>query len=459
MEKLSESLQESLLTLLCYDEKSAKIIRNIASVSHFDSFYSPIVSKIYSYIDQYDSVPKDNTIDLFDDVIYGDNEEKARVYKELFIAVAENSSSIFAKYHLDRLSEFIERQELKKAIIKAAPLLQSETREGLESAKAVISSSLNKKLEIFDAGIRLGDVRNLDKENEPEFVTGIRELDKHSVCPDRGQLMTLIAKYNAGKTWWLINIGKRALMNRKKVCHISLEMSDKMIATRYYQCLFAVSTRKEALVISNFVKDSDNRLIGIDENDIQAKMSFESPTDVIKLKQKIQMWGPRLNSLVIKQFPTSSLSVHNLEAYLDALEDREGFFPDILLIDYADLMKLDTSSYRLELGRIYRELRGIAVKRNIAVVTVSQSNRQSEKSKIITGAEVAEDFSKMATADVVLSYNQTEAEQKSGLARLFVIKNRSDKGKYVVLISQNYSIGQFVIDSCMMSDHYWDLIE
>jgi hypothetical protein len=124
-------------------------------------------------------------------------------------------------------------------------------------------------------------------------------------------------------------------------------------------------------------------------------------------------------------------------------------------VDYPDLMKLDASNMRLEIDQVYKELRGIFVSRNLAGAIVSQGNRTSEKAKNVTSGMVAEAWSKIAHADCVITYNQTEAEHKMGLARLYVSGGRNDEDKISLVISQNYTMGTFVVDSILMSNDYF----
>ena len=51
-------------------------------------------------------------------------------------------------------------------------------------------------------------------------------------------------------------------------------------------------------------------------------------------------------------------------------------------------------------------------------------------------------------ADIVLAYSQNkDTERPHGLARVFVDKVRRGRDKFWVLITQNYDIGQFALDS------------
>ena len=155
-----------------------------------------------------------------------------------------------------------------------------------------------------------------------------------------------------------------------------------------------------------------------------------------------------------------SLDIPGLKAYLDNLERFEKFTPDCICIDYPDLFAMDSKNLRLELGRVVAELKGIASERNCAVVTVSQGNRESETATTVRGAMASEDISKLATADVMLTYSQTDLEYLMGLGRVFVEKARQESGKISILITQAYAMGQFVLDSMRMpGEDYWGLIE
>jgi hypothetical protein len=120
------------------------------------------------------------------------------------------------------------------------------------------------------------------------------------------------------------------------------------------------------------------------------------------------------------------------------------------------LMKLDRENFRLDLDQTFKELRGIAVSRNLALACVSQSHRSAAKSKQVGVENVAEAYSKIAHSDTVITYTQTAAEQKLGLARLFVAAGRNDEDRFTIVISQSYSTGQFVVYSTRMIGTYWE---
>ncbi len=59
-------------------------------------------------------------------------------------------------------------------------------------------------------------------------------------------------------------------------------------------------------------------------------------------------------------------------------ESTTGFVPDVLIVDYADIMRSSNkyNERRFELELIYQELRNIAIQFNIPVITATQLNRE-----------------------------------------------------------------------------------
>jgi replicative DNA helicase len=291
--------------------------------------------------------------------------------------------------------------------------------------------------------IKISDFAFFDRVEKIEFVGEKETYDLSVEEPNHNFLVNGIVTHNS---FWLTAVGKAGIQHHKKVLHITLELSEEKTARRYVQSIFSL-TKAEAGQIRTtcFNKDElGNTTIDFKE--------FIRDSVVAKRKQIHQRLLKMMKypKLLIKEFPPNSLTTEHLGLYLDGLE-RDGFKPDLLIIDYADLMKIDSESIRVDTGRLYRDLRGIAVSRKIALVTASQGNRESDDAKLVNRKNVAEDWSKIGTADMVLTYSQTPQEFKLGLARIFVAKSRDEGDQYLALISQSYAIAQFCLDSVPMT--------
>lgn len=456
-ENFSISLQENLVTLLCFSDEYVGLIVNNISVEHFDNtYYRRIVEVAVDYYKRFNETPKNHIADLLEPEL----NSKGEIYEKILRNIYENYETINVQYIVDSLEKFIKAQELKKALKKSVELLQVGK---VDEAEEVLESSRRRRISVFDPGVLFGfddkTYQSIDSLEEDLIYTGIKTLDELEHVPTKRELYTLMAPPGRGKSWMLVHVGKHALLQRKKVLHISLEMDERRVIGRYFQSLFGITSKSE---------DFNNR-IPIFETDRFGSMtniSFKEIGEVKSLREanifdylKDQMKTLIKPQLMIKQFPTGTLSVSALKAYLDNLEGYYNFIPDIILLDYLDLMEIDTEKLRIDLGRTAVDLRGLAIERNTAMVTVAQTNRTGEDKILLTRKHLGEDYSKVKTTDVLVTYNQNNYEKELGLARLYVDKGRNGKDGDVILITQNYSIGAFCLQSMKMKSNYWKLLE
>jgi hypothetical protein len=295
--------------------------------------------------------------------------------------------------------------------------------------------------------------RQSDQLDEDYFTSGIQVMDDYDIRPERKTISFLIGPKGIGKTWWLTNVGKGGIQHHHDVLHITLEVSQEIMAQRYLQSIFALTKREAKEVQLTTFKEIEG---GIDF--VVKKVARES---VITSKKKLQRLLPSLKSwgrLHIKEFPPGILTLEQLHMYLDLLEKQDKFIPDMIIIDYPDLMYINPERLRIDTGAVYKNLRGLGVTRNAAVVAVSQGNRDSETAKVVRGYHAAEDWSKLGTADNVYTISRTKEEKLIGLARIFAEKGRNaERDQFMVLISQSYLTGQFCIDSVMMNTEVTDI--
>lgn len=459
-EQLSSVLSENIITLLVFDKESCPLLINNVEVKFFENiFYKTIASKSIEYFKRFNEPPKEHISDLLEEELKTDRGE---IYSQILRAIYGNKDTINSRYVLSQLEKFVRAQSLKLSIVEAAELLQSGR---VDEAESVIDKSKNKRISVFDPGaFFLKDIERslsfFDKqENDDVILTGIPYLDENNICPAPGELYVLVARSGVGKSWFMIHLGKFALLQHKKVLHLSLELNEEWVKTRYAQTLFGVMSRDKYRNFNpSLIKDSFDNLSSIEFKDINKPLSTRDENTYEYLTNQIkQIKNPEI---IVKHFSSGSLSLQGLKAYLDNLEGYYNFVPDIILLDYLDCMDLDVEKLRIDLAQTAIALRGIAGDRNLAMVTVAQTNRTGEGRSLLTRANLAEDFSKVRVADYLLTYNQTKFELDMGLARLYVDKARNAETGGIILLTQNYSIGQFCLDSvAVKSKTYWDILK
>jgi len=203
----------------------------------------------------------------------------------------------------------------------------------------------------------------------------------------------------------LVHFGAEALLRKKNVIHYTFELSENAIGLRY-----------------------DSHLTGIASNDIASHKN-----EVMKIEDSL-----KLGKLIIKGYPTGTATIQTLRAHIERCI-LQGAKPDVLLIDYADIMR-STRKYdapRFELKLIYEELRNLAMTFDIPIWTASQANRDASNSDIVGLENMSEAYGKAMVADVVLSLSRKPEEKSSGLGRLFVAKNRAGQDGIVYPVRIN----------------------
>jgi hypothetical protein len=193
---------------------------------------------------------------------------------------------------------------------------------------------------------------------------------------------------------------------------------------------------------------------------IAPRWDFSQPSARRELKKRlIGKWGIKLGNLVVKYFPSGSLTIAALEGYLDYLEIEENFRPTVLIVDYPDLMDQDAKNIRITIGRTFVDLRGIAGKRNMKLITPTQSGRATIGGKRTRSSNATEDISKVFTADYTMTYSQTDEEKELNIARLLLEHARLVGDGSEVLITQSYATGQFALQSAYMAKEFWQKIQ
>src|SRR5258706_10920584 len=212
-------LQENILCLIAYNDKYAKIIRKSVPLNLWGVPLRIIAAMCYDYIERFNELTNDHLPDIMEDKIKDENAESS-LYKKIILSIRDTVQSINTDYVISQLELFIKRQSLRSVAVELTKALQRDTEDSLEEAERLISQSRQSQLQLFDPGTRLSDKNKalsfLDFNNDC-FPTGIPDLDKRGFGPTRKELWLAIGNLKGGKSFFLSQLGKMAIMNRLKV--------------------------------------------------------------------------------------------------------------------------------------------------------------------------------------------------------------------------------------------------
>ena len=461
-DKFALSLQEDLLTLLVHSDEHGKVVAKTIQPNLFEGDYRTIAEKALDFWQQYNSAPKQHIADLLSNILEDKNDRRGPTYRRILIQMIEVKDQINVTFVLRSMGDHIRMMRAKMVIIEAAEKIDAQGLVGLRDAELLLGNFLRERSNTLDIGLKLSSIDRVlvyFQNIHHEFTTGIKEFDEANIVPMRGKLWLLLAPAKRGKTWALVQLGKMAFLRRKKVCHITLEIEAEEVAQRYYQALFGASKREDLNKISTLRFDRQGVLDQVVNSTVEVPFTFSSQAIKEELQTRITHFGLRAENIVIKRFPMSSLTFNQLEAYLEGLEAVEGFVPDLVILDYPKIMKLNQKELRTSLGLLMEDLRGLAQRRNFALAAVHQGNRTSADADVVRATHASEDWSVVCTADFLVTYSQTAAEKRLGLARLYVEMARSEQDQFGVLVTQSYKTGQFVLESTRLADSYARIME
>ena len=418
---MSYQFQDSIQRGILYLAKSEEnFLVQVIPMIKADYFEFPTHQKFYNILTDhylsYRSLPSDDQILEEVKGLKSANELLSDYRDELLAVNSVDEKSIGnEEYYLDLVEEFAKEQALKDAIIKSLDLLKHKKFGEIEAefrSALTISRDVDLGTDYFtnveERWERINS-SSLDIQYQTPFPT-INEQLEGGMCAK--ELAMVVAPPGVGKSLFLANQGARSILDGKNVLYISLEMAEDRVAQRF-DSIFTRIRQKE---LSGKVGTLRDRL------------------------DEISSTFKEHGKLKIKEFPTKRLTISALRAYLNQLQNYEDFVPDILIIDYLELLTTEVglAEYSAQ-ERLAQELRGVAVENNILVWTATQTNREGRKVNIITDAELADSYGKIRVCDLVFSINQTEQEFDESKARLYVMKSRNGKARFIVPVKINYS--------------------
>jgi len=153
-------------------------------------------------------------------------------------------------------------------------------------------------------------------------------------------------------------------------------------------------------------------------------------------------------------YPAKSATVNTLEKQIDLWEEFEDVTPDLIIVDYADIMSAGKTKYdafRHGEDEKWARLRGLAEKRHCCVITATQADAKSYESKKLTLGNFSEDRRKHDHVTAEFALNQTWEEKEKGLLRIGELKVRDEEFSInrQVTVMQSFRTGESMVGSWM----------
>jgi hypothetical protein len=181
---------------------------------------------------------------------------------------------------------------------------------------------------------------------------------------------------------------------------------------------------------------------------------FKNLDDV---EMKIKMVRKKASEIQVVYMP-SGKNCNDLRSYLKEYQVKFGKKPDVILVDYLDLMmplsiKVSPSDLFVKDKYVSEELRNLAMETRCVVVTASQLNRAAVEEIEFDHSHISGGLSKIQTADNVIGIFTSRAMRERGRYQIQFMKTRSSSG-----VGQKVEL-DFNIDTLRITDPEEDVPE
>ena len=332
----------------------------------------------------------------------------------LKVAVVEQLKEVFRYMESDDLSfvkdeilRFCKNQEIKHAIMDSVNLLKIGNYDEIKTK--------------IDSAMKAGADTNIGHEYKSQVALRYNEAARHTITTGwdvvddlmdgglaPGELGVVMAPAGIGKSWLLINIGANAIRNGKNVVHFTLELNENYVGQRYDSVITGISAQN----LKNHQEDIEDKMSRID------------------------------GELVIKYYPTKSVGAMALKAHIEK-SAMLGKAPDLVIVDYADLLKVSAKDKHEALEELYEELRGMAGEYGVPVWTATQAGRAALEDDIIEADKIAASYGKVMVSDFIMSLSRKVQDKLSGTGRVHIVKNRFGPDGMTLPSKINTNNGQF----------------
>lgn len=383
----SEDLQKLFLEFMVTDPELFVRVRNIIKPEFFSKKYVETVEMCVEYTEKYKSLP---TVDQI--------QAKTEITLTLVPEIDESQKDWF----LDEFETFCRHKALEKAIIESADMLEKGEYGPVEQKiKDAVRVGLTKDLgtDYFEnPKARLLKL----KDNNGTVSTGWQGLDRKLYGGfNKGELNIFAGSSGAGKSLFLQNLAMNWMSQGMHVLYFTFELSEELSSMRI-----------------------DSMTTGVASNEIFKKI------DDVDLS--VRMEAKKSGKFQVKYMP-SGTTTNDLRSYLKEYQIQKGINPDVVLIDYLDLMmpiskKISPADMFLKDKFVSEELRNFAVEQQFVLVTASQLNRGAIEEVEYDQSHIAGGISKINTADNVIGIFTSRAMRERGRYQIQLMKTRSSGG-------------------------------
>ena len=380
-------VQKLFLEMLLEDPVAYTRISNIYNPENFDRSLRPAAEFLKEHGDKYKTLP--------------DRAQISATTGVKLQPVPELNEGHF-EWFMTEFEAFTRRQELERAILKAADLLEKGDYDPVEKLiKDAVQISLTKDMGTDYFADPKGRIEKYFNSGG-QVSTGWPQMDRLLYGGfSRGELNIFAGGSGSGKSLVMMNIALNWIQAGLSGVYITLELSEELTSLR-----------------------TDAMLTNMSTKDIRK--------DIGTTELKVKLVGKKSGNYQVKGLPAQS-NINDIRAYLKEYQIQTGKRVDFVMIDYLDLLmpvsaKVSPNDLFVKDKYVSEELRNLAKELKILMVTASQLNRSAVEEVEFDHSHISGGISKINTADNVFGIFTSRQMKERGKYQIQCMKSRSSTG-------------------------------
>ena len=380
-------VQRLFLEMMLQDAGSYIRVQNIYNPENFDRSLRPAAEFVKKHSTEYKTLP---TI------------EQIAASTGIKLTHIPDLNDGHFEWFMQEFESFTRRQELERAILKSADLLEKGDYDPVEKLiKDAVQISLTKDMGIDyfdDPALRINRYFN----SGGQVSTGWPQMDRLLYGGfSRGELNIFAGGSGSGKSLVMMNIALNWLQQGLSGVYVSLELSEDLCALRTDAMLTNMGTK-------------------------------EIRRDIDTTELKVKMMAKKSGQYRVKALPAQS-NINDIRSYIKEVQIQTGLRVDFIMVDYLDLLmpvsaKVSPNDLFVKDKYVSEELRNLAKELNVLFVTASQLNRSAVEEVEFDHSHISGGISKINTADNVFGIFTSRAMKERGRYQIQCMKSRSSTG-------------------------------
>jgi replicative DNA helicase len=398
-------LEKTILTHLLNNEEYARKTIPFLKSEYFEDRTSRL---IFEAVDEY--VRKFNGFPTKEALVIEFGESK--VTDEDYKNIVEQSEELFGEVEktdyewlINKTEKWCQERAVYLAIMESIGIIDGKSSLDKGAIPDILSDALSVSFDthighdfLEDAEARY-EFYHHKAEKLPFDLDYFNKITKGGL--ERKTLNIIMAGTGVGKSLAMCHMAAANLSEGRNVLYVTMEMAEEKISQRI-----------------------DANLLNVPIQDLEElpKELFQSKVDKLRAKTP--------GKLIVKEYPTAQAGVGHFRHLLNELKLKRNFVPDIIYVDYLNIClsqrvraSSNANSYTI-VKAIAEELRGLAVEKNVPIVSATQTTRAGYTSSDPGLEDTSESFGLPATADLMIALISTEDMEALNQIMVKQLKNR-----------------------------------